>query len=67
MYFGTIATISFKGTRSLRNDHIKSLSENQADSKRQGLTERQPIPNHVELTRGGPLIWEEPLRVAHRP
>ena len=37
-YLGNVATVSFKEARSLFNDHIKSLSENQEDSKRKGLT-----------------------------
>jgi hypothetical protein len=37
-YFGNVATVSFKEARSLFNDHIQSLSENQEDSKRKGLT-----------------------------
>jgi hypothetical protein len=37
-YFGNVEIVSFKEARSLFNDHIKSLSENQEDSKRKGLT-----------------------------
>jgi integrase len=53
-YFGNVATVSFTEARSLFNDHIKSLSENQEDSKRKGLT----VSDLVELF----LAWIEKNR-----
>jgi len=37
-YFGNVDAVPFKEAKSLFNDHIKSLSESQEDSKRKGLT-----------------------------
>jgi integrase len=53
-YFGNVEIVSFKEARSLFNDHIKSLSENQEDSKRKGLT----ASDLVELF----LVWIEKNR-----
>jgi integrase len=53
-YFGNVEAVSFTEARSLFNDHVKSLSESQQDSKRKGLT----ASDLVELF----LAWVEKYR-----
>ena len=53
-YFGNVEIVSFKEARSLFNDHIKSLSESQEDSKHKGMS----ASDLVELF----LVWIEKNR-----
>jgi hypothetical protein len=53
--FGNVDALSFMEARHLSNGHIKSLSENQDDSKRKDLAARDPVELFrawVEKNRG---------------